>query len=123
MSIRVCVTGGRDYPNQYRVYEVLSQVHTERNIACLMEGGARGADMFARAWAKSVGLKPLTFDAEWEKYKRPRGRNPAGQIRNQRMLDEGKPDLVIAFPGGNGTAGMVKIAKKAGLDVMEISDP
>jgi predicted polyphosphate/ATP-dependent NAD kinase len=37
----------------------------------------------------------------------------AGIIRNQRMLDEGKPDLVIAFQGGDGTADMVRRANKS----------
>lgn len=41
----------------------------------------------------------------------------AGPIRNQRMLDEGKPDLVVAFPGGRGTADMVRRAKAAGVPV------
>jgi hypothetical protein len=45
----------------------------------------------------------------------------AGPIRNQRMIDEGKPDLVIAFPGGRGTADMVSRAKKAGIPVQEIT--
>jgi hypothetical protein len=30
----------------------------------------------------------------------------AGHIRNQRMIDEGKPDAAVAFPGGTGTADM-----------------
>jgi hypothetical protein len=37
------------------------------------------------------------------------------------MLDEGKPDLVIAFPGGRGTADMVKKARRAGVEVVEIA--
>jgi Lhr-like helicase len=37
------------------------------------------------------------------------------------MIDEGKPDLVIAFPGGRGTADMVGRARKAGIRVVEIS--
>lgn len=44
----------------------------------------------------------------------------AGPIRNQRMLDDGKPDRVLAFPGGRGTANMVKLAKAAGVPVHEI---
>jgi hypothetical protein len=36
------------------------------------------------------------------------------------MLDVGKPDLVIAFPGGNGTAHMVGIAKAAGITVIKV---
>jgi len=34
------------------------------------------------------------------------------------MLDEGKPDLVVAFDGGRGTANMVKQAKAAGIQVL-----
>jgi hypothetical protein len=45
----------------------------------------------------------------------------AGPIRNQRMLDEGKPDLVIAFPGGRGTADMVRRAREAGVEVVELA--
>jgi UDP-N-acetylmuramoylalanine-D-glutamate ligase len=33
------------------------------------------------------------------------------------MLDEGKPDLVVAFPGGRGTANMVQQAHRAGVEV------
>ena len=45
----------------------------------------------------------LWFDADWQKYGRA-----AGPIRNKQMLDEGSPDLVIAFAGGRGTENMVK---------------
>lgn len=42
----------------------------------------------------------------------------AGPIRNQLMLDDFKPDLVVAFPGGKGTADMVKKAQDAGVTVI-----
>lgn len=35
------------------------------------------------------------------------------------MIFEGKPDLVVAFPGGAGTADMVSRARRAGIDVLE----
>jgi predicted Rossmann-fold nucleotide-binding protein len=35
------------------------------------------------------------------------------------MLAEGRPDAVIAFPGGKGTADMVRKARAAGLPVVE----
>jgi hypothetical protein len=37
------------------------------------------------------------------------------------MLSE-KPDIVIAFPGGRGTAMMKRLARKAGIRVIEILD-
>ena len=37
------------------------------------------------------------------------------------MLAEGKPEMVLAFPGGRGTANMVKQARSAGVSVCEVS--
>ena len=36
------------------------------------------------------------------------------------MLDHGKPDIVVAFPGGRGTADMVKRAEDAGVRVIRV---
>ncbi|WP_226736027.1 hypothetical protein [Microvirga lenta] len=40
-------------------------------------------------------------------------------IRSQPMLNVGKPHVVIAFPGGRGTADIVRQAKAAGIKVPE----
>jgi hypothetical protein len=45
----------------------------------------------------------------------------SGPLRNQRMLDEGKPDLVVAFPGGGGTKDMVRRAVQAGVIIHEVN--
>jgi hypothetical protein len=71
----------------------------------LIEGGARGADRLAREWAKAHGVTVETYEAEWQRY----GRG-AGPIRNDTMIRDGDPDLVVAFPGGSGTADMVRRA-------------
>lgn len=34
------------------------------------------------------------------------------------MLEDSKPDLVIAFPGGSGTKDMVKLSKKNNVPVI-----
>lgn len=44
------------------------------------------------------------------------------QSEIKKMLDEGKPDLVVAFPGGPGTAHMVRIARAAGVRVLKVSN-
>lgn len=84
----------------------------------IITGGATGADSAAEDWAavnwtdlQVYRIKP----SEWLKYGKA-----AGPHRNQRMIDEGEPDLVVAFPGGKGTADMVKRAKAAGIKVIEI---
>jgi hypothetical protein len=57
------------------------------------------------------------FYADWDKHGRA-----AGPIRNQQMLDEGKPDLVVAFllPQGSGTLDMIRRTEKAGIEVRVI---
>jgi hypothetical protein len=53
-------------------------------------------------------LKRFEIKADRKRYG-----NAAGPIRNQQMLDWG-PDLVVAFAGGTGTAGMAWSRWRAG---------
>lgn len=115
--MRVLVCGGRAYTDAVRVDAVLSKLDGEARISTVIEGGAHGADRLARLWANSNLVRVETFEADWDN----QGRF-AGPMRNQRMLDEGRPDVVIAFPGGRGTADMVRKARKAGVQVVEIAD-
>lgn len=116
-NIHVLVTGGRDYENAERVYAALDYLHRYRGIACIIQGNSTGADCFARRWANRRGVQLKTFPAEW----RALGR-AAGPIRNSLMLDESKPDLVLAFPGNEGTADMVRKALFAGVPVTHVKD-
>jgi hypothetical protein len=118
--MRVLVCGGRDYTDREKMDRVLRLVDDARGpIKTLIHGAARGADSLAAKWARDTGLdefgEVLAFPANWRDGKR------AGPIRNQQMLDEGKPELVIAFPGGAGTADMVRRARAAGVEVQLIS--
>jgi hypothetical protein len=113
--MRVLVTGGRFYDDIAKVWEVLSAI----DMTLLIHGGATGADSLAADYATEKGILQRPFDVPREEWRRL-GRK-AGPLRNQRMLDDGKPDLVIAFPGNDGTADMVRRAKKVpGLEVKEI---
>lgn len=115
--MRVLVCGGRSYNDRTRVVNVLTKLHAGAGIDMLIEGGANGADRLAREWAETSLVPLKTFAADWENYG-----TMAGPLRNQLMLDEGKPDVVIAFPGGRGTADMKKKARKAGVEVIEIAE-
>ena len=46
----------------------------------------------------------------------------AGAIRNAKMLRDGKPDMVLAFSGGNGTRDMMQQSKRAGMPVLDLSE-
>jgi hypothetical protein len=102
-----------------RVCAVLDKLNDEAGVEVVIEGGAPGADRLAREWSRMVakgGPDVETFEADWENHG-----SFAGPMRNARMLAEGRPDVVVAFPGGRGTADMVKKARRAGVEVIEIA--
>lgn len=111
MPVRIIVCGGRDYADRDHVFRVLDKIHTLRGIAEVIQGEARGADYLAAQWAVNYGIPLTRCRAEWEKH----GKR-AGPLRNRQMLTL-KPDGVVAFPGGAGTADMISAAQEAGIPV------
>ena len=117
--MRVLVCGGRDFDDVGLMIGVLDRLHTEKSFTVLIHGNARGADRMADAWACRRGVPREPYElpqGEWDELGKK-----AGPLRNQRMLDEGKPDLVVAFPGGGGTKDMVRRAVKAGVAIHEVN--
>ena len=114
--MKVLICGGRNYNDRERLYGQMNSLHREHLIDLVMHGGASGADSLGGDWARDAGVQYIVFPANWQ-----RDGRAAGPIRNKRMLVEGKPDLVVAFPGGKGTAHMVKISKEVGIQTIEVS--
>jgi len=110
--IKALVCGGRDFADRQWLIKVLDTMRPD----VIIQGGADGADLIAKEWAMSRGKSYWTFPADWDSHG-----NAAGPIRNRQMVEWGKPNVVLAFPGGKGTANMVKLAKAAGIDVLEYS--
>lgn len=125
-AFRVIVCGGRDYDDRWRMRIGLDRLRAKHPDLHLVVGydpsnlDFQGADQLAYEWAKEEGVPVQCFPAEWGAYGR-RGRgDPAGPIRNQRMLDEGKPHAVVALPGGRGTRDMTARAEAAGVKVVRV---
>lgn len=113
--MRLLVCGGRSYKDKEMVFRVLDACHAKRPVALLIHGDCpTGADRFADDWAKARSVKIKSFPADWEKMGRA-----AGPVRNKQMRDEGRPDGAVAFPGGVGTAGMVKLLNEHLIKVWE----
>jgi len=133
--MRVCVTGDRNWRDAAYVWNVLDTVLdkfvirdrvfgvitglTEEFVLMQGECPYGGADKHAAEWAysrRAIGVQSLPFPADWKRYRRA-----AGPIRNKQMIEEGKPDLVIAFHDAltksRGTKNTVDLATAAGLDV------
>lgn len=113
--MRVLVCGGRDYSDAAMVNGILDGINRSTPIAVLIQGGAAGADCLAREWCGAHEVPYDNYAADWKAHGRA-----AGPMRNQRMIDDGNPDLVVAFPGGRGTADMVRRARKAGLTIIAV---
>jgi hypothetical protein len=112
--MKVLVCGGRDYDDPAFVFWVLEMLNARKPIKLVIHGAARGADTFAQDWSEQKsGRTTFCVPADWGKHG-----TRAGPIRNARMLELGKPDLVVAFDGGAGTRDMTARAVSAGVKVM-----
>lgn len=113
--MKALVCGGRDYDDRDTLFILLDRIHRQRHISIIVHGNASGADKLAGEWAHFRGRECIYYPADWKRHGRA-----AGPIRNQRMLEAEKPDFVVAFPGGPGTADMKRRATEAGIEVIEI---
>jgi hypothetical protein len=85
----------------------------------IISGMAKGADTLAVEFAEFYGIPTLKFPANWDRYKKG-----AGPIRNQRMIDEGKPNLCIAFlmQNSRGTRDMINRCLLEDIETIIIED-
>lgn len=118
MRILVCGSRHCDRAMSELVWNKLMQIIPKNEPCTIIHGAASGVDTQAMIVADMLpNCKHLPFEPDWHTYGRA-----AGPIRNRRMLDEGKPDIVVAFPGGRGTANMVKQAREYGVKVIEVQE-
>jgi hypothetical protein len=111
--MRVIVCGGRDFDDRDSAFAALDRIHAETPITVVVHGGARGGDTMAGEWAAARSVSVEVFAADWQRHRRA-----AGPMRNQQMADSGA-DLCVAFPGGKGTADMMRRARAARIRVIE----
>lgn len=64
----------------------------------------------AARWAKENRILVRAFDADWD-----RQGTAAGPLRNRRMLEDA--ELLVAFPGRDGTKSCVEIAQSLNIPV------
>lgn len=111
------VCGGRDFADLAAFEGIMSDlVELGGRPAVVVHGGASGADAMAGEWARVMGINCVVYHADWKTHGKA-----AGPMRNQKMLDDMKPDLVVAMPGGRGTADMIRRAKAAGVEMATIA--
>lgn len=94
---------------------ILCQYDRLTESPTIVHGAARGADLLAAHVAEELGYEVEAHPAQWDLH----GRS-AGFIRNEAMA-QSDVDLVIAFPGGRGTADMIRRAESYSIPVRRIT--
>lgn len=110
--MRILVTGGREFDDKELLFTTLDRLHQEREVTLVIHGAAKGADSLADEWCKTRGVETFPCLADVGRYRRGAWREQSKQMLAQ------KPDLVVAFPGGKGTANMIELAQKASVEVV-----
>lgn len=132
--VNMGVCGGRSFRNYRFLARTLDEICEQRGwitepddlgnflpYVRLIHGGAKGADLLADSWAVTRWCPIMTFpitNDDWKMY----GKG-AGGARNQRIIDQGKIDILVAFPGGNGTKDMVRRAEIHGIEIIRVEYP
>lgn len=125
-TFRIAVTGGRGHEitngEKQFFLDVLLGQRTSRYLV-LIHGNAPGVDRRAAELAESWGYPAVPYDAPWDPLKKLLGEEDsrwkaAGHLRNWQLLQAA--DLLVAFPGGKGTANCVRQARELGVEVVEI---
>ena len=114
-SMVILVCGGRNFADKRRLTSALDLLCAGTRPKRIIHGGAKGADRLADEYARNRGFDVVEYAADWNTY----GRS-AGVRRNAQMLEEGKPEIAVAFAGGKGTSDMVRRAVAAGIMVFRI---
>lgn len=104
--MKVLVCGGGSYCDQEFMFKVLDALELGLDDA-IIYGGFFGADALAGRWARSRNVPEIVFSADFKKFG-----DDAPRVNNFKMVTEGEPDIVIAFPGGKCTEHMMDTARK-----------
>jgi hypothetical protein len=119
----VVVTGGRECTGE--VAHLVRRTLEARRPDLVIVGADFGVALEARAWCRSADCGMRVFNVEWVKHPKI---SQAVTARNAAMVTTaivcaaaGCVVEVLAFPGGIGTADMVRQSRAAGLRVTEVT--
>lgn len=128
------ICGGRGYTDAARITKVLDAAVERLGLHTIIEGESGeedadgnvicGADKLARAWAMarpdiSVIACPVSPE-EWEAYGKAAGPRRNKMMAKMLLAAEGNR-MVFAFPGGAGTASMIEISRKIGIEPVRLT--
>jgi len=108
-GMRLLVCGGRHFDDQQMVENALVQLHGEYPVTVLIHGGLPALGSAAESWARRNAVRLVRYPANFSLGKR-------GDVdRDDFMLEDSRPDRLLAFPGGARTKRLVARAKDLGI--------
>jgi hypothetical protein len=120
-GVTACITGGRDFDDWLELTVIMDHIDQRLPIHLFIEGGATGADRLGYQWAAMRRRITRSLPARWRRLGLAAG--PERNSKMKRLLEDANPPgVLIAFPGGNGTADMTAKCNMAGLPVIDIQN-
>lgn len=123
--MRVIIYGGKTWRDQEQMDRLLDALHERHHFTLVINGGQinrdetseelYSADWQAAVWAQKKHIKILYFFANWK----GEGPTAAPRLRNQRMINEGLPDIAVEFRGGRNTTDMRNRLVREGIRMLE----
>ena len=115
---KVLFTGGRSFTDISLVRIIFDYLKGQIGDFEICHGAAVGLDTLVDEVARERNIPRTPFQVPTNDYRLYGNRAPT--MRNQRMLDEFKPDLVVVFPGARGTQDMHNRAYSAGKLILNV---
>ena len=113
--MRVLICAGRFYADIHSVTRVLDLYHQSTAISVVIHGGHQSLGGVIEGWARENSAHVVRYPANWSLYGKY-----AEIRRNLFMFEDSQPELLLAFPGGEDTAECIKLARNAGVNVIEV---
>jgi|CXWL01.1.fsa_nt_gi hypothetical protein len=110
--MRLLMSGGRHFEDSVLVEGALSAIHRRAPITVLIHGGTPGLGAPAESWARRNAVHLVRYPANFSLGKR-------GDFERDRfMLEDGRPQALLAFPGGRRTAELCQSARRRGTSII-----
>lgn len=114
-TVRVLICSGRFYADTHTLTHVLDLYARTQIIDVLIHGGHQTLGSAIETWARGIDVHVIRYPANWMLHGKY-----AETKRNLFMLEDSRPDVLLAFSGGEDTAECIRMAQRAGIPVIEV---
>lgn len=113
--MRLLICAGRHYADTLMCERVLDAYRDIKCVQVLIHGASQFLGNVLEDWAREHEIDVVRYPPNWKKHGKQ-----AERQRNQFMLNDSRPDVVIALPGGDDTRELILQARAAGIHVLTL---